>query len=340
MPVDTRFFAPLGALSLKTIAELTGSELTGSPDIMITGLSSASNGREGEAVFIQGDAKGDVLVQAGASVCFVSKDHLERVPDGMPTLVTDKPRWAHASLAQALFQPRQHAWTGDAVSSEATIHESAILNPGCIIGPGVNIGSDTVIGANTVIGPGVQIGKSCQIGANVSVFCALIGDDVTLSSGARIGESGFGVLSGPDGMADAPHYGRVILQDGVSIGANSCVDRGAFDDTILGERTKIDNLCQVAHNVQFGRDVLMAAFGGISGSVEVGDGSMLGGRVGIADHVKVGKGVSLAASSGLFRDIEDGDTWGGTPAKPIRQWMRELAWLQKQASNKKKKGDA
>ncbi|MCL4147088.1 UNVERIFIED_CONTAM: hypothetical protein GTU68_035456 [Idotea baltica] len=306
---------------------------------MISGLSSASNGRAGEAVFIEGDAKGDVLVEASASACFVSEGNVALVPDGVAKLVHVRPRQAHAALGKALFQARQNEWSGPAISGEAKIHESVVLNPGCVVGAGASIGGDTVIGANSVIGPGVQVGKDCRIGANVSVFCALIGDDVTLSSGARIGESGFGVIAGPDGIADAPHYGRVILQDGVSIGANSCVDRGAFDDTILGERTKIDNLSQIAHNVHFGRDVLMAAFGGISGSVSVGDGSMLGGRVGIADHVTVGKGVSLAASSGLFRNIDDGETWGGTPAKPIRQWMRELAWLQKQAAVKKKKDD-
>ena len=197
------------------------------------------------------------------------------------------------------------------------------------------MGAGTAIGANSVIGPGVQVGRHCRIGANVSIFCALVGDHATLLSGARIGESGFGVTGGPGGMEDAPHFGRVILQDHVSIGANSCIDRGVFDDTIIGERTKIDNLCQIAHNVVFGRSVVMAAFGGISGSVLVGDGARIGGRVGIADHVKVGDGVSLAASSGVFRDIEPGETWGGTPAKPIRQWMREIAWVQKQANPKK-----
>jgi UDP-3-O-[3-hydroxymyristoyl] glucosamine N-acyltransferase len=110
-----------------------------------------------------------------------------------------------------------------------------------------------------------------------------------------------------------------------------------FGDTIVGERTRIDNLCQIAHNVVLGRSVIVAAFGGISGSVKVGDGSMLGGRVGIADHVTVGEGVSLAASAGLFRDIAAGETWGGTPAKPIRQWMREVAWLNKQASAPRKR---
>ena len=112
-------------------------------------------------------------------------------------------------------------------------------------------------------------------------------------------------------------------------------NRGKLEDTRIGAGRKIDNLCQIAHNVVFGRSVVMAALGGISGSVFVGDGARIGGRVGIADHVNIGDGVNLAASSGVFRDIEPGETWGGTPAKPIRQWMREIAWVQKQANPKK-----
>ena len=211
-----------------------------------------------------------------------------------------------------------------------------ITSPGAVIGPGAAVGEGTIVRPNAVIGPGVQIGRNCVIGANASVHCALLGDHVTLLAGARIGETGFGVMPGPQGLEDAPHFGRVILQDRVTVGANACIDRGVFADTIIGERTKIDNLCQIAHNVVLGRSVIVAAFGGISGSVRVGDGSMLGGRVGIADHVTVGEGVSLAASAGLFRDVAPGETWGGTPAKPIRQWMREVAWLNKQAAAKKR----
>jgi UDP-3-O-[3-hydroxymyristoyl] glucosamine N-acyltransferase len=144
-------------------------------------------------------------------------------------------------------------------------------------------------------------------------------------------------MPGPGGAEDAPQFGRVIIQDGATIGANSCVDRGAFDDTIIGENTKIDNLCQIAHNVVLGRNVLMASFGGISGTVTVGDGVQLGGRVGIADHVVVGEGAQIAASAGVFREIPARETWGGTPARPLRDWMREIAWLQKQTSRERRK---
>ncbi|MFN4184748.1 MAG: UDP-3-O-(3-hydroxymyristoyl)glucosamine N-acyltransferase [Hyphomonas sp.] len=336
MTVDTRFYAPLGALTLEEIAGRTGATLVGDASLIISGIASAANAKAAEVAFLEGDGKLAPILGPHLTAVFCNEVMQALVPAGISTLITAFPRYAHSVLAKALFQPRHLMKTGQASLSElAQIHPSAVIQPGAVIGPGAAIGEAAVIGANSVIGPGVQIGRNTCIGPNSSIHCALLGDNVTILAGARIGETGFGVLVGPQGAEDAPHYGRVIIQDGVSIGANSCIDRGVFEDTIIGERTKIDNLCQIAHNVVLGRGVIMAAFGGISGSVSVGDGSMLGGRVGIADHVQVGERVSLAASAGLFRNVESGETWGGTPAKPIRQWMREVAWLQKQANPKK-----
>lgn len=337
MTVDPRFYAPLGALSLERVAELTGAVLDGDATLTVTGIASASTARKGDLVFLDGDGKSVPVLSPDARLFLVNEANLKFVPEGAVKLVSRLPRFAHASVALALFRPHHLDWQGSKpVSDMAKVHENARIAPGAVIGPGATIGEGSWIGPNAVIGPGVQIGRNCTIGAGASVFCALVGDHVTLLSGARLGESGFGVMSAPDGQRDAPHFGRVIVQDHVTIGANTCIDRGVFEDTIIGERTKIDNLCQIAHNVVLGRSVVVAAFGGISGSVRVGNNSMLGGRVGIADHVVVGDGVALAAASGLFRNVEDGETWGGTPAKPLRQWMREVAWLQKQTNPKKK----
>jgi UDP-3-O-[3-hydroxymyristoyl] glucosamine N-acyltransferase len=203
-----------------------------------------------------------------------------------------------------------------------------------VIGPDVRIGRGTVIGPNVVIGPGVAIGRDCLISANVFVGFALIGDRVRLAAGAVIGEAGFGVAGSAEGSLDVPQLGRVILQDGVSVGANSCIDRGAYDDTVVGENTKIDNLVQIAHNVVLGRNCVLAAHTGISGSARIGDGVMFGGAVGLADHVSVGDGARLAARAGAAWDVPAGETWGGYPAKPFRQWMRETAWLTKNARSR------
>lgn len=336
MAVDPRFYAPTKPLTLGAVATLTGSALEGDGALEIHGVAAASSAGPGEIAFLEGDGRTAPEISPNLQAVIVTGPMRVHLPTGVAVLETRYARYAHSLVAQALFQPRHlHSIGTEALASDARIHPGARIAAGAVVGAGAAIGEGTVVMPNAVIGPGVQIGRNCAIGANVSVFCALLGDHVTLLSGARIGEQGFGVLASPAGMADAPHFGRVIIQDHVTIGANSCIDRGVFEDTIIGERTKIDNLCQVAHNVVLGRSVVVAAFGGISGSVRVGDGSMLGGRVGIADHVVVGEGVSLAASAGLFRNIDAGETWGGTPAKPIRQWMREVAWLQKQANPKK-----
>lgn len=336
MTVDPRFYAPLGALTLEQIAELTGATLDGDGSVRATGIASASTAREGDLVFLDGAGKTTPSLSPNACLFITNEANLKYLPEGVPRLISRLPRFAHSTAALAMFRPRHSDWVGEErIASSAKLHTDVRIAPGAVIGPDATIGEGSWIGPNAVIGPGVQIGRNCHIGAGASVICALIGDHVTVLAGARIGEAGFGLFAAPDGQRDAPHFGRVILQDHVTVGANTCVDRGVFEDTILGERTKTDNLCQIAHNVVLGRSVVMAAFGGISGSVRVGDNAMLGGRVGIADHVTVGDGVSLAASSGLFRDVDDGETWGGTPAKPLRQWMREVAWLQKQANPKK-----
>lgn len=336
MTVDTRFYAPLGALTLEEIAGRTGAVLVGEPAQIISGIASAANSKAAEIAFLEGDGKNTPELSEHLAAVISTPGMRRHVPAGVSILETPFPRYIHSQVARALFRVRHHLpMSGEHVSDQAQIHADAVIQPGACVGPGAAIGEGAIIGSNAVIGPGVQIGRNTTVAPNASVHCSLVGDNVTILAGARIGETGFGVLVGPHGAEDAPHYGRVIIQDHATIGANSCIDRGVFEDTIIGERTKIDNLCQIAHNVVLGRGVIVAAFGGISGSVRVGDGSMLGGRAGIADHVTVGERVSLAASAGLFRDVESGETWGGTPAKPIRQWMREVAWLQKQANPKK-----
>ncbi|WP_084396095.1 UDP-3-O-(3-hydroxymyristoyl)glucosamine N-acyltransferase [Henriciella aquimarina] len=336
MSIDRRFYELLGPVSVSDLATLTGAAVHGDSTAQVTGVSAAHNARRGEVCYFDGakpPAEGDISPTAVA--CFVQEKYVEALPAGVVALSVAMPRSAHTLAAGSLLRLR--SWTDQPQADVQTnIHETARIAPGAYVAPGAAIGEQTVIGPNAVIGPGVQIGRDCEIGANASVQCALIGNQVKIYAGARIGESGFGVTAGPNGAEDAPQYGRVIIQDHVTVGANTCIDRGAFDDTIIGEHAKIDNLCQIGHNVVLGRSVLVASFGGISGSVTIGDGAMLGGRVGIADHVKIGAGAQIAASAGVFREIPPGDKWGGTPARPIRQWLKEVAWLQKQTGDGKR----
>ena len=337
MPADPRFFRFIGPLSLGELAAATNAELKGDPDRLVTNVAAAGRARSGEVCYYEGKKPPAAdAISVDAAACFLRPEFADALPDGVAALATPLPRHAHAIAARHLIHFRD--WGDVEAPHEATnIHPGARIAPTAHIGEGAAIGDRTIIAPNAVIGPGVQIGRDCVIGANASIQCALIGNHVKIYSGARIGEAGFGVMPGPGGAEDAPQFGRVIIQDGVTIGANTCVDRGAFDDTIIGENTKIDNLCQIAHNVVLGRNVLMASFGGISGTVTVGDGVQLGGRVGIADHVVIGEGAQIAASAAVFREIPAGETWGGTPARPVRDWMREIAWVQKQTSRERRK---
>jgi len=336
VPVDSRFFASDGAVTLEKWAELAKASLIGDPSLEATGVSSSTSAVSGDVCFFEGKPEDAKRVSPHAVACLVKEDAAEHLPNGVAALICDAPRLMHARAGGALFKVRPLVASQAGVSSDAKVHPSAEISDGVIVCAGAAIGERTLIGPGTVIGPGVQIGRDCVFGAHLSIECALIGDRVTLASGVRIGQAGFGVIGSADGAEDVPQFGRVILQDDVTIGANSTVDRGAFDDTIIGERSKIDNLCHIGHNVVVGRDVAIAAYGGISGSCTIGDGARLGGRAGVADHVRIGVGSSLAAGSGVFRDIPDGETWGGTPARPLREYMREVAWVNKQIRQRKK----
>lgn len=330
---DPRFFEDLGPVSLADLAGLTGAELAdpAAGQRIIRGVAVLARAGADDITFLSDSKHAAELAATGAAAAFVTSAGL--VPPGCVALVTRTPQAAYAAAADALHRPRRHP-AGPAISPEAKLEEGVHVAPGAAIGPGAQIGAGTEIGANAVIGPGVTIGRDCVIGANATIGFSLIGDRVRVLAGAVIGEPGFGATAGAAGVVDVPQLGRVILQNGVTVGANTCIDRGAFDDTVIGENTKIDNLVQIAHNVRVGRNCVMAAHTGISGSVVIGDGAAFGGRAGVADHVNIGHGAQIAAAAGIFRDVPDKARWGGLPGQPIRQWMREVAWVARSASRK------
>jgi UDP-3-O-[3-hydroxymyristoyl] glucosamine N-acyltransferase len=218
--------------------------------------------------------------------------------------------------------------------------QGVVLGLGVVIGANAEIGDNVRIGPNTVIGPGVAIGRNCEIGANVTITHSYIGDDVLILPGAQIGQPGFGFASDKRGHKKIPQLGRVIIQDRVEIGSCTTVDRGALGDTAIGEGTKIDNLVQIGHNNHLGRHDMIVGQVGISGSCELGDFVVLGGQVGFADHVRVGDGARFAARSGVAPgEYAGGQDWGGAPAVPAREWMRQLGAVALLAKRRKKKDD-
>jgi UDP-3-O-[3-hydroxymyristoyl] glucosamine N-acyltransferase len=337
---DSRFFRALGPLRLGALAEQSGARLGdgANPDALIADAAPLDAAGPQAIAYLDG-GKPDALVATRAGAVFVRAADAARLPEGVAALIVSHPRAAFARAVPALFEERGFTPGAGLIDPTAVLEEGVRLSPGVVIGPDARIGAGALIGANAVIGPGVCIGRGGRIGAGVSIVCALIGDRVTILANSAIGQAGFGVAAGPAGTVDVPQLGRVILQDDVSIGALSAVDRGAFGDTTLGQGARIDNFCHIGHNCSIGRHVVMAAYAGVSGSVTIGDGVMFGGRVGIADHRTIGPGARLAAGAAVLNDVPAGETWGGYPARPARQWMRETATLSRLAARKPREGD-
>ncbi|MEM7492557.1 MAG: UDP-3-O-(3-hydroxymyristoyl)glucosamine N-acyltransferase [Pseudomonadota bacterium] len=332
MPVDHRFYDFHGEQTLSALCADIGARVEGDGTQIVTGVGAMHNAAPGELIFFEGKTSDAGTISLHATACFTTEALAPLVPSGVTPLVCDAPRQAHMEAAKRLFTRKD--WTS--LGAPAAIHDTALIAPTAVIGAGAAIGKNTIISPGAVIGPGVQIGHDCEIGPNATIQCAFLGNHVKVYAGAHIGETGFGVLFDQTGPRDIAHWGRAILQDYVTVGAGSCVDRGVFEDTIVGEGTKLDNVVQIAHNAVIGRNCLFASFTGISGSTIVGDGVVMGGRVGIADHLTIGDGAILTADAGVMTDVPAGETWGGRPAKPFRQFLREVAWLQRQVKRGKK----
>lgn len=331
--IDPRFYEVAGPLTASDIAALVGaSRMVGDDGRSVSSLASASLAGPTDLTFQEMAEGADNIRSAG--IVLASPAAAQAISGAAVVLEVRHARSAFAQAATRLASLRQLDPGQLSIHPSARIDRTAVLEPGVVVGAGAAIGPQARIGANTVINPGVQIGARTIVGPNATIRCALIGDGVRIFPGAVIGEAGFGLAAGGDGAALTPHFGRVIMQNGVSLGANSCIDRGFLEDTVIGEGSHIDNLCHIGHNCRIGAHVVMAAFAGISGSSTVGDGVQFGGRVGLKDHVHVGQGARIAAGAAVLSDVPGGETWAGYPSKPIKTWMRELAWLARSAQKR------
>ncbi len=342
---DPRFYENKGPFTLGAICACAGVSVPdgAKADVVVADVASLSGAGPQHLSFISGAKAARQFAQSKAGFCFVSRAETARAASADVTLIpTDSVQNAFAEIA-ALFYPdhARSAWAqAAAIDPSAHIGNGVVLGPGVAIGANAEIGDNVRIAPNTVIGQGVAIGRNCEIGANVTITHSYIGDDVLILPGAQIGQPGFGFASDRRGHKKIPQLGRVIVQDRVEIGACTTVDRGALGDTVIGEGTKIDNLVQIGHNNRIGRHNMIVAQVGISGSCELGDFVVLGGQVGFADHVQVGDGARFAARSGVAPgEYAGGQDWGGAPAVPARQWMRQIAAIALLAKRRKKNDD-
>jgi UDP-3-O-[3-hydroxymyristoyl] glucosamine N-acyltransferase len=273
-----------------------------------------------------------MLAATQAAAVIVHPDMREKVPETAVAIVAVDPLASWSRVA-ALFHPVAPVAPG--AHPSAVIAASARLDPTvevgalAVVGENVTIGPRGRIGALAVIGEGVQIGCDVRIGPHVSVSHALIGDRVYLYPGARIGQEGFGFAITPEGFHSVPQLGRVVIEDDVEIGANTTVDRGALEDTVIGAGSRIDNLVQIAHNVRIGRACVIVAQVGVSGSTVLEDQVVLAGQAGVAGHLRIGAGSRIAAKSGVMADVPPRSDFAGAPAQPAKSFFREVATIRR-----------
>jgi UDP-3-O-[3-hydroxymyristoyl] glucosamine N-acyltransferase len=328
--------------TLRDLAEQLGCRLLGDASITVSSVSSLQSATSESLVFVEDEQYLDTVLRSSAAAV-IAGDFAARASAGKSILISRQPRLTFARAAKLLRDPDRHRVIHPSaiVPATAEIGKNVAIGPRAILGEQVKISDHTTIGSGVVIGDAVKIGSHCRLDANVAVYPGTaLGDRVIVQAGAVLGSEGFGYVrdSATGRYEQFPQIGRLVIEDDVEIGANSTIDRGALDETRIRRGTKIDNLVHIGHNVQIGQDVVIAAQTGLSGSVTIEDNVIMGGQVGIADHVRIEAGAILGAQSGIpTKKVIRGKgvVFWGTPARPIREYLKELAFLSRSAKKER-----
>lgn len=318
------------SLAAGEIAALTGGRLVGAADARVSRLAPLDRAEPGDLSFLA-TARYLQYFQHTRATVVLTKPEFADAPGSAIRIVVPNPHGALLDLMPVLYPeppwvPGVHATA--VVGAGARWDEPVQIGPYAVLGHDVRLGRNVRIGAHCVIGDGVAIGDESQLFPHVVCYPGTtVGRRVILHAGVRLGSDGFGYVRGEGGEAHRkiPHVGRCIVEDDVEIGANSTVDRGSVDDTVVGAGTKIDNLVQVGHNVRVGARCLLMSGVGIGGSTVIGDDVILAGHVGVIDHLEIGKGARVGAKSGVFGDVPAGTVVSGVPARSHREMMRAQA---------------
>jgi len=331
-------------LTVAQLAERIGAELVGDGSAQIGAVGPVEAAGESDVTFIKAreryggysgaltDVKHIAELEKSRAGAVIVAERIKGL--GKPQLVVKS---VDAALIEALkvFVPKlKAAATGidptAQVGRDVEIAEDAVIGPGVVIDDGVRIGENSIIASGCRIGENSRIGKNCRLDSNVVVYHnCVIGDNVIVQANSTIGSTGFG-YSFIDGTHKLiPHNGGVIIEDFVEIGANCCIDRAKFGNTVIGAGTKIDNLVQIAHNVLIGKCCLIVSQVGISGSCKIGDGVVLAGQAGLADNIEIGGGTIVGAQSGVIHDIAGGQKVLGSPSLDAREFFRTISSMRR-----------
>lgn len=313
-------------LTAVAIAGATGGTLQGDPHAAVSAVASLDRAQSHHLSFLGSAAYAPLFARSSAGIVLITPALADAESAVRARVIVENPYEAMLSLLAVLYPvvPRMPGIHATAVIGRGvTLGDDVTIGPYVVLGDGSSIGARSHLHAHVVVGAGVDVGEECELYEQVTLYSGTtVGARVRAHAGVRLGSDGFGYVYQGGVHAKIPHVGRCIIESDVEIGANSTIDRGSIDDTVIGAGTKIDNLVQIAHNVRIGRLCLLVAQCGVAGSVRIEDGCIIGGQVGISGHHTIGRGARLAAQAGVFGDIPPGETWSGYPARPHREALR------------------
>jgi UDP-3-O-[3-hydroxymyristoyl] glucosamine N-acyltransferase len=327
--------------TLRSLADKLGCRLIGSGSVKVTAVSSLELADKDSLVFVEDEQHLETALASSAAAIiageFAATGKAINLPK--PILISAQPRLTFARAERLIGSVDSHhvVHTSAIVAKTAKVGKKVAIAAGAILGERVKVGDETTIGSGAVIGDDAVIGSHCSIDANVTIYPGtVLGSRVVVQAGAVLGSAGFGYVKDSEtGRYErSPQIGRLVIEDDVEIGANSTVDRGALDETRIRRGAKIDNLVHIGHNVQIGENVVIAAQTGLSGSVVIEDNVIMGGQVGIGDHARVEAGAMLGGQCGILPKKVlrgKGIVFWGTPARPVKEYLKELAFLSRSA---------
>lgn len=318
-------------LTLAQVLEITGA-ITSSSDLnaKIYDVATLDHANEKEISFLNSGQYQDKFLASKAGFCLMEEKNVIKAPQGMIALSHKNPYFAYSKIAAAFYDTNSADFIeGQLIHPTAKIGEGTRIAPNAFIGKNVEIGKNCYIGTSASIMDGCVIGDDCIINANAVISFAILGNNTTIFNGAKIGQDGFGFAHDNGINHKIIQLGIVEIGNHVEIGANSCVDRGAIENTKIGDGTKIDNLVQIAHNVVIGKGTAIAGCAAIAGSTRIGNFVQIGGKSSIGGHISIGDGAKIAGMTGVMRDIEPMQIVAGIPSVPIKKWHRINALLGK-----------